>query len=192
MLVECNIILNTNSLGGTMKNKIILSFIVLLLIGFAGNAYADDVPQDLQVKLMLKILSMDRNFARFGEPLKIGVSSDTYLKELKAVEGKLKVKDKDFVAEKMASPDDIAKYKVVYVGKDWAANYSAAAAKATSNKSLMFCETEEGVLSGGGAISFKVVDNKPKIVINLNNVKDQGTDFPAGFLKITVVVGSMN
>ncbi|MCP5051568.1 MAG: YfiR family protein [bacterium] len=177
-----------------MRNKIILLFILtfLLGLGITTPAYSADVPAGMQVKLMLKILSMDRNFDRFGDPIKIGVSSDVFLSELNAVKGKLKIKKKDFVAEKMGSPDDIANYKVIYVGKDWAANYSAASSKAVENKALMFCETEDGVLSGGGAISFKVVAKKPKIVINIGNVKNQGTDFPSGFLKITVVVGSMN
>jgi hypothetical protein len=154
--------------------------------------YAADVPAPMQVKLMLKILSMDRNFDRFGDPIKIGVSDDAILAELDKVKGKLKIKAKDFSVEKMGSPDDISNYKVIYVGKNWAANYAAASAKAKANQSLMFCESEDGVMSGGGAISFKVVDAKPKIIINLGNVKDQGTDFPAGFLKITVVVGSIN
>lgn len=172
-----------------MKTKIVLLFTVLLVLGF--NAYAQDVPHELQVKLILKILSMDRNFDRFGDPIKIGVSSDGFIKALKA-EADLTVKQKKFIVEKMSSPADVGNYKIIYVGKEWAANYKAAAAKAVETKALMFCETEDGVMSGGGAISFKVVDSKPKIVINLANVKDQGTDFPAGFLQITVVVGSMN
>ena len=174
-----------------MKNKLVLLFIVVLL-AFGSQAYSADVPLNFQVKLMLKILSMDRNFSRFGDPVKIGVSSDKFLSELNKMKGKMKVKGKDFVAEKMGGPGDIVNFKVIYVGKDWAANYAAASSAANTNKALMFCESEDGVLAGGGAISFKVVAKKPKIVINIGNVKNQGTDFPAGFLKITVVVGSMN
>ncbi len=172
-----------------MKTKIVLLFAVLLIMGF--NTYAQDVPHELQVKLMLKILSMDRNFDRFGDPIKIGVSSDAFIKALKG-EADLKVKGKGFVVEKMASPADVSKYKIIYVSKDWAAQYKATSAKAVEAKALMFCETEDGVLAGGGAISFKVLDSKPKIVINIANVKEQGTEFPANFLQITVVVGSMN
>lgn len=172
-----------------MRNKLILLLIALFVLSF--QAYSQDVPKKFQVKLMLKILSMDRNFARFGDPIKIGSSNDEFLSELKKEQGKLKIKQKDFTVEKMSSPDDIANYKVVYVGKEWEANYSAASAKAGASKALMFCETEAAVMNGGGAISFKVVGGKPKIVLNLGNVKAQGTEFPAGFLKITVVVGSM-
>ena len=171
-----------------MRSKLFLLLLVTALL--STYAVPQDVPANLQAKLMLKILSMDRNFGRFGDPVKIGTSSEDFAKELNGLPG-LKVKGKDFVAEKMASLDDIGKYKVVYVGKNWANNYGAAAAKAIASKALMFCETEDGILSGGGSVSFKVVEGKPKIVVNLGNAIKQGTDFPADFLKITVVVGSL-
>ena len=172
-----------------MRYKCVAVLVTLAILGtFAAT---QDVPANLQVKLMLKILSMDRNFDRFGDPIKIGTSSDELFKELDAIKGTLQVKAKDFVPEKMTSTADVANYKVIYVGKNWSSNYSDAAAKAAAAQCLMFCEAEEGVLTGGGAVSFKVVDGKPKIVVNLENSKKQGTDFPANFLKVTVVVGGL-
>ncbi|MCP4157482.1 MAG: YfiR family protein [bacterium] len=174
-----------------MKLRFMIVFILTIVFLSGSIIYAQAVPAKLQVKLILKIVSMDRNFGRFGDPVKIGVSSDAVFSEFKANEGKVKVKGKDFIIEKMASLDDITNYKVAYVDKNWSNNYSAAAEKATANKTLIFCNEEDFVVAGGGAISFKVVSGKPKIVINLKNVKDQGTDFPANFLKITVVVGGL-
>jgi hypothetical protein len=114
----------------TMKNKIMLSVIIFVVL-MAAQVYAVDVPFDIQAKLMLKIISMDRNVARFGDPIKIGVSSDDMLSALKAAG--LTIGGKSYSAEKLASPDDAAKYKVVYVGKGMAANYNAIAAKAAGN-----------------------------------------------------------
>jgi hypothetical protein len=170
-----------------MRNKIVL--IVIVLAAFSAAAFSVDVPHSLQAKLMLKIISMDRNFTRFGDPVKIGVSSDAFLEVLK--ESKFSIKGKGFVAEKINNVDDIANYKVIYVGKDWAKQYIAASEKAAANKCLVFCETEEGVLSGGGSVSFRVVDTSPKIIVNIANAKKQGTDFPAVFLKSTIVVGGL-
>lgn len=173
-----------------MRNKLILLVTVLVVLS-PYYLTAQEVPLDLQVKLILKIVSMDRNFDRFGDPIKIGVSADDMIKELEAIKGKLTIKGKNFSIEKMASPGDVANFKVIYVGKNWAENYSTASAKAAENQCLMFCQTEEGVMTGGGAVSFKVVEGKPKIIVNLGNAKKQGTDFPAGFLKITLVVGGV-
>lgn len=172
-----------------MKKKIILAVIALMVV--SAYMIAQDVPLNLQARLMLKVLSMDRNFSRYGDPIKIGVSSDKFLNELVACKGTLQVKGKEFVPEKMASLDDIAKYKVIYIGEEWAKSYTAAAEKAVQSKCLMFCETESGVMHGGGAISFKVAEEKPKIVVNLKNSRSQGTEFPAIFLKSTVVVGGL-
>jgi hypothetical protein len=172
-----------------MKKKVILLVIILVLV--SAYMIARDVPLNLQARLMLKVLSMDRNFSRYGDPIKIGVSSDKFLNELAACRGTLQVKGKKFAPEKMGSLDDIAKYKVIYIGEEWANSYTAASEKAAENKCLMFCETDSGVMRGGGAISFKVVEEKAKIVVNLKNSRNQGTEFPAIFLKNTVVVGGL-
>lgn len=172
-----------------MKKRSILLLIPLFLL--VARAYPVDVPISLQIKLMFKICSMDRNFSRFGNPIKIGVTSDEFLNEFNAVKGKLKIKGSDFEVTKMSSPDDVENCKIVYLGKNWAGNYPSVAKKAAVSKTLVFCQTEEGVDNGGAAISFKVIDKKPRIIVNLGNAKDQGTDFPAGFLKITVLVGNL-
>lgn len=172
-----------------MKKNVIL--LVTALMVLSAYMIAQDVPLNLQAKLMLKVLSMDRNFGRYGDPIKIGVSSDKFLIELDACKDALQVKGKEFVPEKMGSLDDIAKYKVIYIGEEWTGSYMLASEKATENKCLMFSETESGVMSGGAAVSFKVVEEKPKIVVNLKNSRNQGTEFPAVFLKSTVVVGGL-
>jgi hypothetical protein len=170
-----------------MSNKIVLVVIVLMVFG--AGAFSVDVPHPLQAKLMLKIISFDRNFTRFGNPVKIGVSSDLFLEVLKTTG--LSIKGKSYMAEKINGVDDIANYKVIYVGKEWASQYIEASEKAADNKCLVFCETEAGVLNGGGSVSFKVVERSPKIVVNIANAKKQGTDFPAVFLKSTIVVGGL-
>lgn len=172
-----------------MRNKLVLFVIALLVVGTIISA--QDVPINLQGKLMLKILSMDRNFSRFGDPIKIGTSSDEFMKELNALKKAYKIKGKDFIVKKITSVNEVGDYKVIYMGKEWAANYQAVSDKAKENQCLVFCEEEAGVTKGGGAVSFKVVDGRPKIVVNVVNAKNQGTDFPAGFLKITVVVGGL-
>jgi len=170
-----------------MKNRFVLFFIVLFLLMLISPSYSQEVPARLQATLTLRILSFDRNFNRLGDPIKIGVSSDKLLAEFKALN--YTVKGRDIVVEKMASPDDVPKYKVIYVGKNWEKNYKAASKKAAESKCVMFCEAEKAVKSGGGAISFKVVGNKPKIIINLSNLRAQGSEFPESFMKSTVVVG---
>jgi hypothetical protein len=171
-----------------MKSKIVFMVLVLFLFGY--TAFAQAVPASAQVLLVLKITSMDRNFDRFGDPVKIGVSSDAMLSEFKAATG-TQIKGKTFVPEKMNSLDDITNYKVVYIDSNWKNNYDAAAEKAAGSQTLIFAADSDYVESGGGSVSFKVVGGKAKIVLNVGNAKKQGSDFPANFLKVTVVVGGL-
>ncbi len=171
-----------------MKKIFSLIIVVVLLLGISLNAA--DISFKLQSKLLLKIISYDKKLARFGDPIKIGVSSDKILTAIKA--NKLKIKGKSFVVEKMNSVDDMANYKVVYIDSNWKSNYADVTAKAKANSCLVFCNDSGFVESGGGTVSFKLINKKPKIVVNLGNAKEQGTDFSSGFLKITVVIGGIN
>lgn len=171
-----------------MNRKIVFTLSVLLLVG--TMAFGQSVPASAQVKLVLKIASMDRNFDRFGDPVKIGVSSDAMLSEFQAASN-LTVKEKKFVVEKLNSLDDIANYKLVYIDANWKNNYSAAADKAAVGQTLIFAAEADYVESGGGSVAFKVVGGTAKIVLNVGNAKKQGSDFPANFLKVTVVVGGL-
>lgn len=172
-----------------MKQFMVISFILLAFV--SSRIQAQSVPLDLQTKFILKIVSEDKNFARYGSPIKIGVSSDEALKAFKASEGTLQIKGTSYVTEKMSGPDAVGNYKIVHIGPEWAAQYSAIAEKCKAGQIPMFCSEEAPVASNGGAVGFKIMDGKPKIVVNLGNAKDQGCDFNAGFLKITMVVGNI-
>jgi hypothetical protein len=172
-------------------NKKWFALILLAALAAALPLRAQEVPFELQMKLIMKILEFDKNFDRFGDPIKIGVTSDDVLTALNAQKNALQVKGKSFIAEKMATPADIAKYHVIYVDKNWSAEYKTAAAKAGDNKALMFTRDEEGVMNGGGAISFKTIEGKPKIMLSIANARTQGSDFPANFLQLTVVIGGL-
>ena len=161
--------------------------IAVFLSFFTIDVLSQGVPAKLQVRLVLKILSMDKNSGRYGDPIKIGVSSDFILNAFKEA-SEMKIKGKSFVVKKMGSPGDIGKFRVVYIDKNWSGKYGDAGAKATASKSLMFCSEESGIKGGGGAISFKVVDGKPKILVNLGNSAKQGSDFPDNFLQMVVLV----
>lgn len=174
-----------------MKHTLLLLITFLFIFGSASGAYSQDVPLSMQAKLIIKIISMDRNMDRFGDPIVIGVSSDEMMEEFNALGGSLLVKDKELKAEKLGSTDEISKFKLVYIGKNWSDRYAAAAGKIKGNRVLAFGEHPDFAELDWGSVSFKAVSGKPKIVVNLANAKDAGTDFPAGFLKITVVVGGL-
>ncbi len=168
----------------------ITTLLSALLIGFGLMLGAQEVPLDLQTKLTLKILGFDRNFDRYGDPIRIGVSSDALFTAFNSVKDTITVNNKKIIVEKMAGPGDASKYKVVYLDSSWAASYKVVAAASAEKKILMFSSEETGVVEGGAAVSFKLVENKPKIVLSINAAKTQGADFPATLLQMAVIVGN--
>ena len=169
-----------------MKSRIILILIFLQVFGFI--IYSAEVPIKSQAEMMIKIISMDRNFGRYADPVEIGVSSQGILNQLNNLKSFSKINGRNFIAVKMNSVNDLGKFKVAYIGKNWSGKYSIISKKAIENNILLCCTEENYVAAGGGAISFRVVNNKAKLVVNVNNAKNQGSSFPSGFLRTTIIV----
>jgi hypothetical protein len=164
-----------------------------VLFTAAGNGllYSQYASEDAQAKMILKILPYDRNFNRFGDTVKIGVSSKHMLKALRE-QKKDTLRGKKLVVEMLNSLEDIPNYSVIHIGRNWSKNYEAACAKATEKKILMFCGSYQAVEKNQAAIAFRILQRNVKIVLNLKVSKDQGTEFPSNLLKLSIVVGNLN
>lgn len=167
-------------------------FITLAVLIAAGNSilFAQIVQKDIQAQLILKIIGLDRNISRFGDPIKVGVTSKSMLRAIKRF-SKDPVKGKAVQPELMETLEEVGGYHVVYIDKNWAGNYKAACDIASGKKILMFAAEDDAVERGEAAIAFKTVFGKTKIVLNREVVRTQGSDFPAGFLQVTHVVGNL-
>ena len=91
----------------------------------------------------------------------------------------------------MSSIEDIEKFHIIYVDKNWKEDYKTACDKAIEKKILMFSADDDAVERGEAGIAFKTVLGTTKIVINLEVVRKQGSDFAAGFLQLAHVVGNL-
>lgn len=173
------------------KTGALIFLIGFMLIVYGSPAFGQELPVSMQAKLMLKIAAMDRNTGRYGDPVKIGVTTDEMLLELNAL-SETRINGRSFDAEKMNSTDDVEGFKLLYIGANWKDDYQEVSSMAERNQNLIFAAEEEYCVRMGAGVAFKMVDGKPKIVVNLDAVKKQGADFPANFLKVTVVVGGLN
>lgn len=172
-------------------SRICVSLILIaFLLSFSVQLDAG-VPKNLQVKLILKIISLDKSFGRFGSPIKIGVSSDEAMGAFSAVQGTLKVKNVSFTVSKMSAPADASAYRIIYIDNNWSSKSQEVGQLAAAGKILVFCDEDSCLMSaGGGGIAFKLVGGKPKIIMNHNNVKGQGSEFPAKYMRLFQLVGN--
>ncbi len=167
------------------KKLLVLFFLSLGLCWVS----AQGVPDDVQGKLLLKVISFDKNMARLGNPIKIGVSSDKMLAAMKALSA-IQINGKSFTVAKLASAADVGKFNVVHVGEESAGLIPKVAAAAKASKTLTFSGTKSGV-EKGLAVGFFVSEGKPKIVISPAAAATVGSDFMENFLKVSLVIGEL-
>jgi hypothetical protein len=170
--------------------KAVFFFMAILLATGNSFLFSQSVQKDIQAQLIIKIIGLDRNFARYGDPIKIGVSSQAMERALKRF-SKRTIREREYVPEMMSSIDDIERYHIIYIDKNWKENYKAACDKAVEKKILMFSADDDAVEKGEAGIAFKTILGATKIVINREVIKKQGSDFPAGFLQVARVVGNL-
>jgi hypothetical protein len=172
------------------KIGLVLVAAVLFTAAGMGLLYSQLALEDTQAKLILKIIPYDRNFSRFGDTVKIGVTSKKMLDAL-LEQKKDTLRGKKLVIEMLKSLEDIPNYSVIYVDRNWSKDYETACAKAIEKKILMFCGSHEAVEKSQAAIAFRLLQKKVKIVLNIKVTKSQGTDFPSNLLKLSLVVGNL-
>lgn len=174
-----------------MKKISFVLCLTVLLLGVGNQVLlCQYASEDAQAKLILKILPYDRNFNRFGDTVKIGVSSKHMLKALKD-QKKTSLRGKKLEVGLMESLEDIPAYGIVFIDRNWSANYDAAKTIAVEKKILMFCGSYQAVEKGNAAIAFRIIQRKMKIVLNLGITKEMGTDFPSNLLKLSMLVGNL-
>ena len=110
-----------------MKKIIFFSMAILLA---SGNCllFSQSVQKDIQAQLVIKIASLDRNFGRFGDPIKIGVSSQAMERALKRF-SKRTIRGRTYTPEMMSSIEDIEKFHIIYIDKNWKEDYKTACDK---------------------------------------------------------------
>lgn len=151
---------------------------------------AQMVQRDIQAQIMLKIVSLDRNFERYGETIRIGVTSEPMLSALKRFSSQT-IKGRSFTVSLLTQLEEVGNFSIVYIDKNWKGNYSSVLEIAAAKKILMFVGEPEAVERGEGGIGFKTLLGNPKIAMNLEVVKQQGANFPANFLQMTLMTGNI-
>lgn len=189
-----------------LRLRRIILVLTLLLAGAASDAVAENapVPINLQVPILFKILSLDKNLTRrAGDQITVGVIFDsrdkqsgrerTEFKEAVGDGKKLAGKDlmvREFDLATGGSLSDFAgknSVSILYatIGTEKAADEIVKVARdqkittSTSNLSLV----EKGL-----SVSFEVDENKPRIVINHEASKEEGCSFSAQVLKVARIV----
>ena len=182
---------------------------LLFLVGLPLLAVGTDemaVPPSLQIPLILKVLTYDRNFEEKAPlELKIGIvfvpgnaasqkAKNDIVGVLDGFAGKTikKVPIKYLAIEftsrrELESLTKSSKLNVLYIAPGNAQNLDALLKVSQSNQ-LITITGVPGYVDQGVAVGIGVRQDKPQILINLASSKSEGSEFDASLLRIASVV----
>lgn len=179
--------------------------IVSLLLILSSVALAEEVPIDIQVPLYLKILYFDRNLKeRCKDTVKIGIlydpkketsikKKDEFLEVFNRVEEKtiFGVNVKVIPISLRGPVSMLKKVNVVYI---CFLNEEQVPAflKIAGEWNILTLASEAKFVEMGAAVGLSIVEDKPKIVINLPASKRQGADFSSRLLRLAKVIRQDN
>ncbi len=180
-------------------------FFIITAAGLgAPSAAMPEVPIKIQIPILLKILSYDRNIKRHGSAdLNIAVVFNADSKDSLKVKDELKstidptkklrglglaVEYIPFESvEKFTQIVETRNLAVVFLAPDLDGELDkilgVAKWKKVSTLSMLPKYVESGAVAG-----IELAGKHPRIVINLNSAKEQGCDFPAQLLKVARVI----
>jgi YfiR/HmsC-like len=162
-----------------VMNKPVLKTIIFLVFAISANSFAQDmaVPVKLQSVLFKKIFAFDKTLVAKGsyEVAVIGSSSDEVVAAFKEAGINVKAVSGDQV------PADAA---VVYIMPGVSSTKQQTASKGV----LSISGVTSSVENGDVAIGLGVEGGKPKIIVNMNQLKAEGQELSADLLKISKVI----
>jgi len=182
---------------------------VLLAVGTIAvdvHTHEMPVPMDIQLPLLMKVLSADRELrARAGDELVIGVFyQERYRASLSAMESILEVADRSLQAP---LPDQTV--RLVPVPIDGEPNWRSLIVEleldvcyvaplravgvdgllsATRSTRAISCTGVPDYIEAGVAFGFDTRGGKPEIVINVDAAKAEGIDFSSQLLKLARII----
>lgn len=180
-----------------------LAFVVLLHPVVVAAAEPMPLSPDLQVPLILKVLTYDRHFeSKAGRELIIGVvyepgdgeslkSASTIISTLLRFSGKtvkrLPIRYQLVPMDQMARLVPSMGISVLYVAPGNARNLAALTRFSQTNH-VTTVTGVPGYVTQGVAVGIDVAQERPQILINLSSSKAEGSEFDASLLRIATVI----
>lgn len=162
-----------------MLKKIFIFILVLTFTCTSVNSFSREIKEEALAKLIIKIISYDKNFSRFGNPIKIGTTSNKLAITFSKIKP-LKIKNINCTVKKVTTTNFKGVNILIVDSKDFSDEMKK---YAEENKILVFGDKVEDIKKGA-SFTFFLNEGKPKIAASLDNIKAQGSKYPANFLNI--------
>ncbi len=166
---------------------VLLTLLLVWRVAPAAQAQTMEVPYDIHVKLLLKLLSKSRTLPdRLGAEVVLAVAGSRSLTEVRGV-----VKGNQLLGRPIRVvrfTDRGTRPDIVYVGIDSRVSVDSICRSAKKSGAATVTGVPEFVRMGV-ALGVKLSPSRrPKIMVNLEAAREEGIDLPAAILKIAEVV----
>jgi hypothetical protein len=138
--------------------------------------------------VILKMISLDRNIHRLGDPIQIGVASDKVLAALNRLEDCLKVRGRRFRAYGIRTLKDALRYPVVFIARGSGVDRPSVMEELSLSRCLIFTDDERHILFGYAAVLLTIKDKRTCVAVNLDNASQQGTQFYEDHLDMVTTI----
>lgn len=175
-----------------------------LLVRRASSEEDVAVPVPLQMELLLKVASYDKNLpARAPDVVKLlllvkpGSTNGSHVAQLaarqlsgKALGGRgLEVSTQPFSdAGALAQKIKEQRFAIVYLAPGFESAELGAIAKALSGLSVLSVGSLSRFVQAGTVLGFDLISGKPKLLIHQKRARDQGVEFSSQVLKLAKVI----
>ncbi|MCP4220642.1 MAG: YfiR family protein [bacterium] len=172
-----------------LRVVVLAMFILFTFSATVVKVEAVETADTLLAKILLKLVSFDKNLKRFGDKIVIGVTDDGILTGLRKMAG-TKILGKDFEAKKLVLADEVAGCNAVFIGRALKSEFAGIVKTCKDKKILSFC-TNRDYLKKGFAVALEIEDGKPTIWMNLLNAGGNGSKISLDSLELVIVKGVM-
>lgn len=184
--------------------RLFLGLLVFCLVAAPGSVLADEMPRDLSLKLLVKAIPFDRNFAARATPV-----AKIFVVAPDSVEGALRDANA-LVASLRTLPDlggapvsaevvtlsgaalrarcEADKPAVVIVARSLTSAAVTALVQSLAGLPLVTAASEGEQVRQGVVLGFHIVEGRPKPLINVASARDHGVEFATSLLKLADVV----
>ena len=209
---------NINKIGKREKMKRIFAYIIVFLFVVGpfflssqeepGKPYSGDKLFELSLEelmnvkiisrkktlpgtwalVILKMISLDRNIDRLGDPIRIGVDGDKILDALQELEPGLRIWGRRFTAHRIRTLIEARQYRVVFISGASGLGSPGMVEQVARSGCLVFSDDARQVLFGFTAVMLTVIDNRTYVAVNLDNASRQGALFKEEDLEMVTIV----
>ncbi len=190
-------------LNTSKRKRLGLLLSLIFLFPSIKNVEASDnnIPVEMQAAIFLKALSYDKTITNSNQSqINIGIivnpesnksksNKDNFIENINSSKSGISTKSINTFSVNISSINDMKKYNlnILYLTPDLG-SLEEVSKIAKENKTLTWSSDPKNVRNGFASMGVMNKNNRPKIIVNLKNAKQEGHEISSQLLKLSEII----